>query len=137
MKITGRISQVLPTQSGVSKTGKEWRRQECILVYDEQNPSYPKSIVFSVMNERIENFNIQADQVYELDVDFETREYNGRYFMSASAWKCTLQVGAPQPQVQAQVQPQQMPQAQVSPHAPIMPQPQQQVAPQNGDDLPF
>lgn len=129
MKITGRINLVLPVQSGVSKTGKNWRRQECVLVYDEQNPSYPKSILFSVMNERIDSFNIQQNQVYEVEVDFETREYNGRYFMSASAWKCTLQVGAPQPQAPVQV-----PQ-----HAPIMPQvqPQQQAAPQTGDDLPF
>lgn len=134
MKITGRINLVLPIQSGVSKTGKNWRRQECVLVYDEQNPSYPKSILFSVMNERIESFNIQQNQVYEVEVDFETREYNGRYFMSASAWKCTLQVGAPQPQTQ-----QAQPQAQVPQHAPIMPQPQpqQQVAPPTGDDLPF
>lgn len=85
----GIISAALPVASGTSKNGKEWRRASYILTYDSSNPQYPKSVLFDVMGDRIEQLNIQRGQEYEVEIDFTTREFNGRNFMSASAWKAT------------------------------------------------
>jgi hypothetical protein len=87
MKVTGKITTVLPDKTGVSQSGKQWRRRDYIVLYDESNPSYPKSIVFSAMGDTIDKLNLQQGQSYELDLDFEAREWNGKYFLSASCWR--------------------------------------------------
>ena len=83
----GIITTALPEQSGTSKSGKEWRKKEYIIEYE--HGQYPKSIVFSVMGQKIDELNIQQGAEYELNIDFEAREWNGRFFLQASCWKAT------------------------------------------------
>ena len=119
MTISGTISAALPEQSGTSKSGKTWRKREYVCVYDNSNANYPKSVVFQVMNDNIDKLNIQQGMEYDLELDFEAREWNGRYFLQASCWKATAKSQpAPQPSLQAQYAP--------------APEPAQQ-----SDDLPF
>lgn len=114
----GIISQALPEQSGVSRNGNNWRKRTYVLTYDNSNANYPKAVVFDVMNDNIDKLNLQVGVEYEVEVDFSTRDYNGRTYMSASCWKATpTQQPAPQPAPQPQ-------------YAPTQPT-------QQGDDLPF
>ncbi len=87
MTITGIITSVLPEVNGVSKSGKNWRRRDYIITYDATKPEYPKSVLFSVMNDNIDNFNLQQGQQYTVELDFSTREFNGRFFMDANCWR--------------------------------------------------
>lgn len=124
MNFKGIITAAMPVASGTSKSGKEWRRASYILTYDNSNEQYPKSVLFDVMGDKIEQLNIQQGQEYEIEIDFTTREYNGRTYMSASAWRAT-------PTQQAPAQPQPVPQ-------PVYQQPQAQTAPApQADDLQF
>lgn len=119
MNFKGIITAAMPVASGTSKNGKEWRRASYILQYDNSNAQYPKSVLFDVMGDKIGQLNIRQGQEYEIEIDFTTREYNGRTYMSASAWKATpVQAASTQPPVYQQAQPQTAP------------------APQ-ADDLPF
>lgn len=137
MQIKGTITATMPVASGTSKSGKEWKRASYILTYDKSNEQYPKSIMFDVMGDRIEKLNLQQNKEYVVDIDFTTREYNGRVFMSASAWKAVEVIAQPvhQPIQQPPVPPQDWEQ--------IYQQPQQaataQVQPQatDSDPLPF
>lgn len=101
MQIKGIITKALAEQSGTSKSGKAWRKREYVVEYE--SGQYPKSVVFSVMGQKIEELNIQQGQEYELSIDFEAREWNGRYFLQASCWKAyptlqqTEQPNGPQP----------------------------------------
>ena len=45
MEITGKIIAVLPEQSGVSKAGNEWKKQEYVL---ETHDQYPKKVCFQI-----------------------------------------------------------------------------------------
>ena len=85
----GIVTAVSQMQSGTSKAGKAWQKIDVVLTYDNSKPEYPKAIVFSVMNDNINKFSFQVGGEYEVEVDFSTREYNGRTYMSASAWKAT------------------------------------------------
>lgn len=87
MKVTGIIIAVLPETSGVSKSGKNWRKKEAVIQYEAGQ--YPKSIVFQMMGDTIDKLNIQQGAEYELELDFEARQWNNRYFLQASAWKAT------------------------------------------------
>ena len=89
MTFKGIITAAMPVASGTSKSGKEWKRASYILQYDNSNEQYPKSVLFDVMGDKIEQLNIKQGVEYEVEIDFTTREYNGRTYMSASAWKAT------------------------------------------------
>lgn len=107
MNFKGIITAAMPVASGTSKSGKEWRRATYILTYDNSKPEYPKSVLFDVMGDKIEQLNIKQGVEYEVEIDFSTREYNGRTYMSASAWKATpTQQSAPQQPIYQQAQPQ-------------------------------
>lgn len=120
----GVISALTPIQSGTSKAGKAWQRIDATLVYDNAKPEYPKAILFSVMNDNINKFNLQVGMEYEVEVDFSTRDYNGRTYMSASCWKAT-----PTQPIQ-QAPPAYPPQGYQQPY-------QQTQAPQSDSELPF
>lgn len=124
MEIKGIIKVALPEQSGTGKSGKAWRKREYVVEYEPGQ--YPKSVVFQVMGENIDKLNIQQGREYNLSVDFEAREWNGRYFQQASCWKAEPMRQAVQPAPAPQPQYAQQPQ-----YAPA-PQPTQQ-----SDDLPF
>ena len=127
MNFKGIITAAMPVASGTSKNGKEWRRASYILQYDNSNEQYPKSVLFDVMGDKIEQLNIKQGVEYEVEIDFSTREYNGRTYMSASCWKATpTQQPQQSPAQQGWEQMYQQPQAQ-----------QTQSAHTQNDGLPF
>lgn len=127
MNFKGIITAAMPVASGTSKNGKEWKRASYILQYDNSNEQYPKSVLFDVMGDKIEQLNIKQGVEYEVEIDFTTREYNGRTYMSASAWKATpTQQPQQAPAQQGWEQMYQQPQAQ-----------QTQSAHTQDDGLPF
>ena len=127
MTFKGIITAAMPVASGTSKSGKEWKRVSYILQYDGSNPQYPKSVLFDVMGDKIEQLNIKQGVEYEVEIDFTCREYNGRTYMSASAWKATpTQQPQQAPAQQGWEQMYQQPQAQ-----------QTQSAHTQDDGLPF
>lgn len=133
MNIRGTITHVLPVRSGTSKSGKGWKSQEYVMLYDNSNANYPKSIVFSVMGQKIDEFQLRQGGQYELEIDFYAREWQSRFFLQANCWKATrLDVQQPAPQPAAYPQP--------DPYAAAGMQPVQPPStPQSyeGDPLPF
>ncbi|MDE6267321.1 MAG: DUF3127 domain-containing protein [Muribaculaceae bacterium] len=86
MQIKGKIVTALPEARGVSKAGKPWRKREYVL---ETQESYPKKIAFEVMNDRIDQMNIQVGLLYTVEVNAESREYNGKWYTTLTGWKVT------------------------------------------------
>lgn len=84
MQIKGKIIAALSEVSGTTKAGKPWRKREYVLETQEQ---YPKKIAFVVMNDRIDQLNIQAGVTYAVDVDAESREYQGKWYTTLTAWQ--------------------------------------------------
>lgn len=125
VKIKGRIITALPESQGVSKAGNAWRKREYVL---ETEGQYPKKIAFSVMNDKIESLNLYVGANVEVSVDIESREYNGRWYTSISAFASTP-IQATQPQTQ--------PSQPAAP--PVYAQPSPMPAPPAppADDLPF
>ena len=54
MEISGRIIQVLPLQSGTSKTGNAWKKQEYVL---ETKDNYPRKVKFDFFAEAVRAFH--------------------------------------------------------------------------------
>ena len=133
MEIQITILKILETQKFVSKKdGSEIVKNVFIGTTQGQ---YPKKIAFTVMGEdKFNGMGIVVDGTYTVSFDVESREWNGKWFTEASAWKAVRIDGA-----QGQ---QQAPQANTSQaQAPASPVKENTSGSQGGgeqnDNLPF
>ncbi|MCQ2210947.1 MAG: DUF3127 domain-containing protein [Paludibacteraceae bacterium] len=86
MEVTGKIIVVCPLQSGESAKGP-WKSQDYVIEYYEQGSQYSRKMVFNVFGDNIDKFAIQEGQEYNVSVDIDAREWNGRWFSSIRAWR--------------------------------------------------
>ena len=97
--ITGKIVEVLPARSGVSKSGNEWVSQEFVL--EEENKD---RIVFGVFGaSKIAEYNLQVGSTAAVTLKIESTSWNGKYFTKVSCISCISNT-ANQAQAQQQVQ---------------------------------
>lgn len=85
LKVKGTIQQILKAESGVSRAGNEWKKQEFVIETSEQ---FPKKICFTLFNDKfslLENIS-EGDEV-EVSFNLESREYNSKWFHNINAWK--------------------------------------------------
>lgn len=85
MEIKGKVVQLLPMQTGNGKKGT-WKKQEFILEVPGQ---YPKKVCLSIWGDKIDQFRLGVGDAVTVGVDLESREYNGRWYTEARAWKVT------------------------------------------------
>lgn len=85
LSVKGKVEQLLKPESGVSRAGKEWKKQEFILETDEQ---FPKKVCFTLFGDKVDLANgLAQGQEVEVSFNLDSREYNGRWFTNANAWK--------------------------------------------------
>lgn len=86
MEVQVKVISKLDIVGGVSKsTGKEFKYFTFIGETIEQ---YPRKIAFDVFGEkRIANCQVNENEVYNVSFDVESREFDGRWYTKASAWK--------------------------------------------------
>ena len=133
MEIIGKLVQKLPLQSGISKTGNSWQKQEFVIETLEQ---YPRKICANVWGDRaavLETLNI--DDKIVVSFDLESREFNGKWYTDVKASK--IEPVASHPQAPT-AQPGQAAPASYAAPADEMP-PEFDTLPGEGgaDDLPF
>ena len=141
MEIQGKIVQILPLQSGVGKaSGKEWKKQEFVL--ETLESQFPRKICFNLWGDLIDRTALQVGEDVTVQVDLESREYNGRWYTDVKGWRVdrglvSIQnvgaVSAPAPQT-GYSQPAPAPFGGVTP--PTVSAAPQEV-PAGGDDFPF
>ncbi len=91
MELKGKVLQILPAQTGMGKKG-QWKKQEFIV---ETQAQYPKKVCLSAWGDKIDQFNLTAGEIVNVSVDLESREYNGRWYTEARAWKIEKGGSAP------------------------------------------
>ena len=84
IKIYGTVQTVLPLQSGTSKSGNEWKKQEYILETSEQ---YPRKVKFDLFGDKVDQYPLQVGNIVTISVNIESREFNGRWYTDVRAWK--------------------------------------------------
>lgn len=85
--VTGTLIQKLPVESGTGANGT-WTKQVFILETDGQ---YPKKIAIEAWGEKqmiIVNTPIGAKM--SVEVNIESREYNGRWYTTVKLWKIDI-----------------------------------------------
>ena len=101
MEIIGKLIQKMPMQSGISKTGNSWQKQEFVIETLEQ---YPRKICANLWGDKtavLETLNI--DDKIVMSFDLESREFNGKWYTDVKAYK--VDPVAANPQTPSQPQP--------------------------------
>lgn len=95
MQITGKIVNVLPVESAVSKSGTQWKKQAFIVEYGDR---YPKKVAIWLWNANIDKHPVRIGLTVTAHVEPESKEHNGRYYTEIQAWKVDgLASAAPAP----------------------------------------
>lgn len=92
LDVTGKLAQVLEMQSGTSTRG-EWKKQEFILETDDQ---YPRKICLSLWGDKVSDIvGIAIGESITASINLESREFNGRWYTDARAWRIVRGTVAP------------------------------------------
>ena len=87
MKLSGKITQVMPLQTGVSQQGVEWKRQSFVVMEDDANIAFPNEMVFDLFNDKIPGTALTVGQHVDVHFGIRCREYNGRVYNDVSVVK--------------------------------------------------
>ena len=85
LQVKGKIQQILKMESGISRAGNEWKKQEFVIETEEQ---FPRKVCFTLFNDKtslLSGFNTGNE--VEVSFNLESREFNGKWFTSVNAWK--------------------------------------------------
>lgn len=93
IQVKGTVIQILKPESGVSKVGKEWKKQEFVI---ETNEQFPKKVCFTLFGDKAALLDGIAEGA-EVEVFFsvESRDFNGKWFHNINAWKIETASTAP------------------------------------------
>lgn len=88
MEFRGRIYKIFPVQSGTSARGNEWQKLDFIFEYFE-NPTdrYSDKVLLSIMNDRIDQYDLHENDEVVIGFGHSVREYQGRYFNDVRLYK--------------------------------------------------
>jgi hypothetical protein len=84
MELQGIIVKKLDKQSGASANGG-WQKREFIL---KSEGDYPKDVCFNTWGAKVDELdNINVGSKIRVSIELSSREYNGRWYTEAKAWK--------------------------------------------------
>ena len=83
MELSGKVIKILPLQTGTGKNGV-WKKQEFVL---ETPGQITRKVCFSLWGDKIDQARLNEGEQFEISCDLESREYNGRWYTEAKAWK--------------------------------------------------
>ncbi len=85
LQIKGKVQQILKPESGVSRAGKEWQKQEFVIETDEQ---FPRKVCFTLFNDKTSLVQeLTPGEDVEVSFNLESREFNGKWYHNINAWK--------------------------------------------------
>lgn len=94
LNISGIVLNILPLQTGTSKAGNQWKKQDFIL---ETGGQYPRKVCICLFGDNVDKFPLQVGQSVTASVDIESREFNARWYTDVRAWNVVYNAhqGAP------------------------------------------
>jgi len=88
LKIKCKVLEKLPIEQVKGKNGKEWQKG-VVVVETDSDSDYPKKLAIQLFGDKVDKiYNpLKIYNFYELSLNVESKEFNGRWFTEASAWR--------------------------------------------------
>ena len=123
MEFKGLVYKVLPVVKGQGARG-EWTKQE--VVFEMPDEFNRKLCVGFWGDKALDAAGLKSGEMVEVSINLESREFNGRWYTEARAWKLTRQVAEPA-----------APAAPAMPEMPPFPSSEPAYSALPDDDMPF
>lgn len=92
MEFEGIVYKVLPVVKGTSQRG-EWVKQEVVF---ELPGEFNRKLCVGFWGDKAQDAgNLKAGEKVSVSINLESREYNGRWYTEARAWRLTRQAAQP------------------------------------------
>ena len=83
MELSGKIFKVMPLETGEGKNGV-WKKQQIII--ETTSDKYPKKVAVQLWGDLTDK-GFQEGAEISVEFDVESREYNGKWYTDAKAWR--------------------------------------------------
>ena len=87
MKISGKITRLMPLQEGQNQQGAQWRKLTIVVMEDDPSIMYPNEMALDLFNDKIPATPLSVGQHVEVYFGVRTREYNGKVFNDINVFK--------------------------------------------------
>ena len=87
MRISGKITKVLPLQEGTSQQGAQWRKQTIVVMEDDPSIMFPNEMALDLFNDKIPGTALAVGQHVDVYFGVRTREYNGKVYNDINVFK--------------------------------------------------
>ena len=88
MNIEGKLVKVFDLETGVSKAGKEWKKQSILI---EQDTEYNKEVVVSFFGDNVSKIKFnEIGNIVSCNINLSSREYNSKYYHNIDGWTCNV-----------------------------------------------
>ena len=78
MEVTGKLVKKLELETGVSKAGKEWKKQSIVI---DTGGEFNNEVCVSAFGDKLQQMNkLEIGMEVSVLCNVYSREYNGRYF---------------------------------------------------------
>ena len=85
LSIKGKLLKILASESGISRSGNSWKKQEFVIETQEQ---VPRKVCFTLFNDKVSLLTGFSDgEDLDISFDIESREFNGKWYHNINAWK--------------------------------------------------
>ena len=89
MEVTGKLVKILDLETGVSKAGKEWKKQSILI---DTGGDFNNEICVSAFGDKLEQMlKLEVGMKVSVLCNVYSREYNGRYFHNIDGYFFTNQ----------------------------------------------
>ena len=87
MNVIGKLIKKLDVESGISKNGKEWRKQSILV--EQAGTEFNKEVVITFFGDKMKSIrDVEEGSDVNVSVNLYSREYNGKYFHNIDGWAC-------------------------------------------------
>ena len=87
MELKGKVIRIFPIESGESKSGKAWQKQNFVIEYQDGNYSRKALITGKAEPILFTISQLKPGDTVNCFVSVEAREWNDRFFTDVTAWK--------------------------------------------------
>ena len=87
MKISGKITKVMPLQEGQTQQGAPWRKLTIVVMEDDPSIMFPNEMALDLFNDKIPATPLSVGQHVEVYFGVRTREYNGKVYNDINVFK--------------------------------------------------
>lgn len=92
MDFQAKVIQFIGETTGVSKAGNPWKKKEWLV---ETFGQFPRKVRIQCFGDKSDQLNLEPGHDYNIYVDLESREFNGRWYTDVSVYRAEELNGQP------------------------------------------